>query len=253
MQSNESKTNGAATAAPVVIAVDDQGDEDVVIVDRSARTAASASASASPQPSEAAHAAGGAAAQEEVDVCPITLTPFTELAPDDVLFLPCFHRFEKNAIMRHLSRVGPFCPVCRLYVNPALVRGDAKRPVNGRHQRELIEIPDSDSDSDSDSNNHGDGGRSIRRRQRARLPPGVEEDGHTVRAMVFDQDTTGQISTNTDGDSTGSETIGDDDSDDDDDQDGDDSAGSLEDFIVPDDDDLDPDADYVPSSSGEED
>lgn len=51
------------------------------------------------------------------ELCPITLTPFREIK-DDIMLLQCMHRFDRRAIINHLSRGNRFCPVCKLVVNP---------------------------------------------------------------------------------------------------------------------------------------
>lgn len=51
--------------------------------------------------------------QEEEEVCPITKTPISEIPPSEILWLPCFHKFQKEAIEYYLKSGGSTCPVCR--------------------------------------------------------------------------------------------------------------------------------------------
>lgn len=191
--------------------------------------------------------------QQDDECCPITLVPFRTITAARTTFLPCCHRFDSDAIRQYidncLARRAPRGPRRRTVPGVPLSRA-ARLP--GRHGRAGGVAADDARRGicrvsyycrQCRSRAGCDEGRccpatatapmaGTRRSSRPSRPPAPvvivlsdgddSEEAHERTAQWIDSD-----------------------DDDDEDEDDDDSTGSLDEFIV-DDDETDPDADYTP-------
>lgn len=192
--------------------------------------------------------------QQDDECCPITLVPFRTITAARTTFLPCCHRFDSDAIRQYidncLARRAPRgaappvpCPVCRCRVPPDYL-ADMGVPVAWPPTMPVV----ASAVSPTIAANVAPAPAATRaaaapatatapmagtrRSSRPSRPPAPvvivlsdgddSEEAHERTAQWIDSD-----------------------DDDDEDEDDDDSTGSLDEFIV-DDDETDPDADYTP-------
>ncbi len=162
--------------------------------------------------------ASGSSSSSDADRCPITLTPFADLAPDAILFLPCVHRFERAAILQYFADGNNRCPVCKLEIALSWYNIPSRR---GRAAaRDCAEAASGD-DEEEDEAEEGDADETD-------APPDAEEMAAEATA----------------------ETLG---PDDDGDEDSEGSVGSLVDFIEPDGETSDSDASFAPVDDTDDD
>jgi hypothetical protein len=83
--------------------------------------------------------------------CPITWTTFREIGPSNMMVLPCFHKFERDAIVQHLRNGNEFCPVCKIAVKAEQFGIEVERPDPGESDDEEEEWLESERDYDDGS------------------------------------------------------------------------------------------------------
>lgn len=184
---------------------------------------------------------------QDDECCPITLVPFRTITAARTTFLPCCHRFDSDAIRHYidncLARRAPRgatppvpCPVCRCRVPPDYL-ADMGVPVAWPPAAPVVAVPVVAAPAVAApavraANAVAAPATAARRSSRPSRPPAPvvivisdgddSEEAHERTAQWIDSD------------------------DDDDEDDDDDSTGSLDEFIV-DDDETDPDAEYTPA------
>jgi hypothetical protein len=189
--------------------------------------------------------------QDSEDRCAITLTPFNELRAEDILFLPCGHRFETTSIMHHLQVRDTRCPLCRTPVPTDFMLQRGCEPTSDGDDDE-DEYADEDEDEDEEE---GDGSETlgeessdgsfpdmlavstrsepVATRLRSRLAPNASAHQHRGAAREEDRHGDGDEDEDEDEDEEGEDVDQRQEDDDDDDaEEEEDTRGSLREFIV---------------------
>lgn len=101
----------------------------------------------------------------ENEVCAISLIPIHEIPPDELIFLPCFHRFQKESFLRYLMEREYSCPVCKVELSPSMF---------GIEEDEVREV--------------SVGGESIRSGEDEEESDGSDSEGSLVNFVVADEE-----------------------------------------------------------------
>ncbi|AVK76152.1 Ring incomplete domain containing protein [Pandoravirus neocaledonia] len=186
---------------------------------------------------------------QDDECCPITLVPFRTITAARTTFLPCCHRFDSDAIRHYIdqclarARAGRAtvatsvpCPVCRCRVPPDYL-ADMGVPVVWPPQAPVAPRPTVPPPAPVVQQPPATPAPVAASRRRSTRPS--RPVAPPVVIVIPDDDDSEEMHERT------AQWIN---SDTDDDDDDDDSTGSLDDFIV-DDDQVDPDGDYVPRAS----
>jgi len=95
--------------------------------------------------------------------CPITLVPFSEIAPERHFLLPCLHKFDRHAITEAWTAQESHvyqCPLCRTVVSPHALGIELKqkrrRRLGEEHDDDLMAPDDAPFDPSVGADDHDD-------------------------------------------------------------------------------------------------
>lgn len=85
------------------------------------------------------------------ELCPITLSSFRHIGVDNIMFLPCFHKFDREAITKHIQNRNYHCPVCKKEFNPFALGIEVEK----KKKPPLLDLTVFDSDDDTQGEDLG--------------------------------------------------------------------------------------------------